>query len=110
MKKIGLLLVLVVGLVLITGCVDTDIHDSDAQLTLAQFNEIQEGMTKQEVWDIIGDECTQTSSSVIPGIEGISEETRLTMYGCNGYGQVGANAILSFTNDELTSKSQIGLR
>ena len=113
-KKAGLMFMMVLGLFLITGCTDEINYvypdSKDVTVTLEEFNKLENGMTKQQVWDIIGGECTQSSSSEIPGVEGVMEAIVTEAYGCNGSGSVGANAQLTFQNGELTLKAQHGLR
>ena len=75
-------------------------------VTLEEFNEIQTGMTEQEVWDIIGGQCTNTGTTDV----GIGEKYVTVTYGCNGDGKTGANVILMFQGQKLTSKTQVGLK
>ena len=117
MKKICLLLVMGFGLFLFTGCTDTvdDIiypypDSKDVKISLAQYNQIENGMTTSEVWDILGGKCTETSNSKIEGIPGVMDDIETILYGCNGSGSVGANAILTFKKDKLTLKAQHGLK
>ncbi len=126
MKKI-LLLSLLIAPLLLTGCteelenVSNTLEDTsnkiddtqyaypdskDVLVTLAEYNELQSGMTEQEVWDIIGGQCTNTGTTDL----GIGEEYITVSYGCNGDGTIGANVVLMFQGGKLNTKSQIGLR
>ncbi len=78
----------------------------DTVITLDKYNQINNGMTEQEVWDLIGGQCTNISTTDL----GIGAEYVTSAYGCNGKGNVGANAMLTFQGGKLISKSQAGLK
>ncbi|SFP09349.1 DUF3862 domain-containing protein [Salibacterium halotolerans] len=79
--------------------------ESDVTITMEQFDQLENGMTTQEVFDIVGGEGEVTSES---GEEGSQYYTvTYTYYGESG---MGANATLMFQGGELSSKSQIGLQ
>jgi len=75
---------------------------SNELITLEQFNQIEIGMTKEAIWEIVGGACTQSSVMEIIG-------TITEFYSCNGYGSIGANAVLTFQDNELTLKTELGL-
>ena len=75
----------------------------DTTITLAEFNNINTGMTYKEAVAVIGCEGTVTSQSEIAGI-------KITLYTWKGSGDIGANANASFQNDKLVSKAQFGLK
>ena len=111
-KSLKLLMaVLVAGIA--TGC-SSSIDDitypypdsKDTMVTLEEFNQLENGMTEDEVWEIIGGKCTLTGETAI----GDYEEYATISYGCNGDGQTGANVILMFQGGELTTKTQAGLK
>lgn len=77
----------------------------DVIITLDEFNQLESGMTEQEVWDIIGGQCTNTGTTDM----GIGDEYVTISYGCNGNGSIGANVLLMFQGGELTTFSQHGL-
>ena len=121
MKKCVIGIVTVSLLILTTGC-DTENLDSlnetldeasyvypdskDVTVTLAEFNQLSSGMTEQEVWNIIGGQCTNTGTTDL----GIGEEYKTVSYGCNGEGSIGANVILMFQGGKLTTMNQNSLR
>lgn len=75
------------------------------RISLAEFNEITEGMTYDEVTGIIGGPGTVASSSDMAG-------TKTVMYtweGSNDSG-LGANANAMFQNDKMITKAQFGLK
>lgn len=71
-------------------------------ISLAEYNQIELGMSYSDVIYIIGDPGKKISSSEIEGIY-------TSMYQFNGEGSIGANAVLMFQNGELCSKAQFGL-
>lgn len=71
------------------------------EITLDEFNQIQTGMSYQEVVAIIGSEGELQSESEVAGIT-------TKMYYWSGKGIV-SSASFMFQNDSLISKSQIGL-
>jgi hypothetical protein len=83
-----------------------DIIQSDASMSLAEFNKIQTGMTYQEVQDIVGGEGTLSSSVDI----GMGSEYKTEIYQWTGDGSIGANANVTFQGGKVMSKAQIGLK
>lgn len=76
--------------------------DSEQYITLDEFNQIQAGMTYDEVVEIIGSEGTVMSTTTFM-------DTTCTIY--YWYAEDGiANANVTFTNDVVDGKAQIGLR
>ncbi|WP_100009884.1 DUF3862 domain-containing protein [Lentibacillus sediminis] len=81
-----------------------DGSSSDVTITIDEFNQVENGMTTEEVFEIVGGEGEVTSQT---GEEGSQYYTvTYTYYGESG---MGANAILMFQGGELNSKSQFGL-
>ncbi|HDR8302792.1 TPA: DUF3862 domain-containing protein [Bacillus cereus] len=72
-------------------------------ISKAEFEQIQNGMTYDEVKAIIGSEGELQSESEVAGYKTV-------MYMFKGEGGLGANATMMFQNNELTSKSQFGLK
>lgn len=100
---------------ILTGCAKsleklTDTYpypdSKDVKVTLEEYQKLKTGMSEQEVWDIIGGQCTNTGTTDI----GMGEAYKTVSYGCNGDGSIGANAILMFQGGKLTTMSQIGLK
>ncbi|SFD42597.1 protein of unknown function [Lentibacillus persicus] len=78
--------------------------ESDVTITIDEFNQLENGMTTDEVFDIIGGEGEITSQT---GEKGSQYYT--VTYTYDGDSSIGANATLMFQGDELSSKSQFGL-
>jgi len=73
------------------------VETSDIQITLDQFNKLENGMTKEQVFDILGGEGAV-----------LSESGDIVMYTYNGK-SLGANASLMFQGGKLMNKTQLGL-
>ena len=73
-------------------------------ITLEEFNAIQEGMTYQEVTDIVGSSGELRSES---GMSGSDYYTQLRSW--EGEGSLGANANVMFQGGKVISKAQFGL-
>ncbi|MGR7908430.1 DUF3862 domain-containing protein [Lysinibacillus capsici] len=73
------------------------VDSSDVEITLDQFNKLENGMTKEQVFEILGGEGAV-----------ISESGDLVMYSYNGK-SLGANASLMFQGGKLMNKTQLGL-
>ncbi len=74
----------------------------DDLITLNEYNKLRIGMSRSEVYDIIGSFGEKVSESSTDGYH-------LVMYSYEGYGSAGANAQLMFENSNLTSMAQYGL-
>jgi hypothetical protein len=72
-------------------------------VTLAQYNQLREGMTYTQVVNILGREGVEISSSNVGNI-------RTVMYKWEGTGSIGANMSAMFQNGKLMSKAQYGLQ
>ena len=79
-------------------------ESSDVTVTLDEFNQIQNGMTYDEVVAIVGGEGNLISES---GDKGTDFYT--VMYDYTGEGDLGANASFMFQGNKLQNKSQFGL-
>ncbi len=77
-------------------------NDSE-YITLDEYNAIKNGMSYEDVVKLIGSEGTSTSESSVGDIT----VKIITWY---GNGMAGSNANVTFTNDEVTGKAQIGLK
>lgn len=71
-------------------------------ITLSEFNQIENGMTYEQVKEIVGSEGTLIAESG-------TGDVKVTMYQWYGNTMTGANANFSFTNNQLTTKAQFGL-
>ncbi|PEN88349.1 hypothetical protein CN553_23570 [Bacillus cereus] len=71
-------------------------------MTKAEFEQIQNDMTYEEVVQIIGSEGKLTSESTVADYT-----TKLYTWKCEG--GLGANANITFQNNRVQSKTQFGL-
>ena len=74
-------------------------------VTLDEFNQVQNGMTYDEVVAIVGGEGNLISESGDKGTEFYT-----VMYDYTGEGDLGANASFMFQGNKLQNKSQFGLK
>lgn len=75
--------------------------NKDIRATLEQYNQVQDGMTYDEVVAIFGGKETSSSESEIAGIK-----SEVKTWNGNGTFSV---ATIGFTNGKVSSKSQTGL-
>lgn len=73
------------------------VESSNIEITIDQFNKLENGMTKEQVFEILGGEGAV-----------ISESGDVVMYSYNGK-TLGANASLMFQGGKLMNKTQLGL-
>ncbi len=106
--------------IILTGCteelenISNEIDDvqyvypdsKDVIVTLDEYNRLKSGMSENEVWDIIGGQCTNTGTTDL----GIGSQYVTISYGCNGKGSIGSNVILMFQGGKLNIMSQTGLK
>ena len=74
-------------------------------ITLAEYNQIETGMTYFQVCDIIGGYGELLSETDL----GLGSEYATEMYMWEGEGSLGANANIMFQGGKVTSKAQFGL-
>lgn len=86
------------------GADNTASGQNQPTITLEEFNAIQEGMTYQEVTDIVG-----SSGELISETDIGVPEYYTQMRSWDGEGELGANANVIFQGGVVTSKSQFGL-
>ena len=84
-----------------TATSDIQTEQENVKVTLQQYEQIQDGMTYDEVVSIFGGKETSSSESEVAGIK--SE-----IMTWNGNGTL-AIVTIGFTNGEVSSKSQTGL-
>jgi hypothetical protein len=78
-----------------------EISPSNDVITLAKFNQIQNGMTIQQIQELIGTEGKLLASTNAGSTSG-------KVYWWQNH--QGSNAIVEFKNDQVISKSQAGLK
>lgn len=71
-------------------------------ITLEEFNAIESGMTYEAVQEIVGSEGTVSSEVEAGG-------TKVIIVTWYGNGVAGSNASVTFTNNEMSGKAQVGL-
>jgi outer membrane protein assembly factor BamE (lipoprotein component of BamABCDE complex) len=81
------------------------VESSDVTVTLDEFNQVQNGMTYEEVVTVVGGEGNMLSET---GEKGTDFYT--IMYDYKGKGDLGANANFTFQGGKLQNKSQFGLK
>ncbi len=115
MKKIAILFLIMVLNISLCSCgspndiikgTGADVINSEASISLEEFNKIETGMTYEEVCNIVGGEGTLGSSVDI----GVGEEYKSEIYQWTGDGSIGANANVTFQGGKVISKAQIGLK
>ncbi len=79
----------------------SDGKTANADLTMAKYNQLENGMTYEEAVKIIGSEGSQTSSSSIGSYKSTSYKWEGEKY---------ARIYLIFKDDKITSKSQSNLK
>lgn len=105
MKKIfigALMMILVFNLV---GCGGGDSSNEPPKITLEQFNQVQTGMTVDEVFTILGGPGEVTVESGKPG-----EQMHIVTYQYWGKGVTGSNASFTFMEGKMDIKAQALLK
>ena len=112
---ISILVVLIVlgtGISIVVGTVGENkaiqktvsgVDNEDEYITMEEYNAIENGMTYDEVKEIVG-----SSGEVSSEVE--SNGTKIVIITWYGNGVAGSNANVTFTNDEVTGKAQVGLQ
>ena len=103
---LAFLIIIIVGIIVSprdnnTTQTGTDTIQNQEKMTLEKFNEIETGMTYQQVVDIVGKEGTLSTESSY----GDQTMKIYYWYASNGI----SNATVSFMNGKVTAKSQVGL-
>ena len=102
-RVIGIIIIIIGIIAIVSGMGDTDSSKEDkCYITLAEFNEIKNGMTYEQVKDIVGCDGTVNSDTEVMG----SKMTIYSWYGKDGI----SNANVSIQNGKLINKTQIGLK
>ena len=79
------------------------VENEDEYITMEEYNSIENGMSYDEVKEIVGSSGEVSSEVETNGIKVVI----VTWY---GNGVAGSNANVTFTNDEVTAKAQVGLQ
>ena len=79
------------------------IEKNSPKISKAEFDSLETGMTYEEVVAIIGGEGELSSRVDVAGYD-----TKLYIW--QGDGSIGANANITFQNNALTAKAQVGLK
>lgn len=82
-----------------------DVSYNDPTITLDEFNQIANGMTYQQVVEIIGGPGELLSEADL----GLGAEYASAMYMWEGEGSIGANANVMFQGGVVVNKAQLGL-
>lgn len=77
-------------------------RDNGVEITLAEFDQIENGMTLAQVEEIVGGEGALMSSAG-------TGQFRTEIYSWDGSGSLGANANVTFQNEQVVGKAQVGL-
>lgn len=77
---------------------------SDSLITLNEYNMLDSGMSKTDVYAVVGSFGEKVSETGT-----ISDDYHIEIYSYEGYGETGANAQLMFTNGKLDTMAQFGL-
>lgn len=79
------------------------VSDDSEYITLEEYNAIETGMTYEDVAEIVGSSGTISSQVESGGVKIVI----VTWY---GNGVAGSNANVTFTNNKVTGKAQVGLK
>ena len=80
-------------------------QDNPPTISLEEFEQIQIGMSYQEVFDLVGSRGELLSEADL----GLGDEYYTAIYSWDGEGSLGANASVTFQGGYVTSKAQAGL-
>ncbi|PGL73490.1 DUF3862 domain-containing protein [Bacillus sp. AFS055030] len=103
--------VIATGLIVTSGCSFMSTTESKEAtgksviITKAEFEKIQNGMTTEEVFKIIGGKGEVMSEAGENGKPGYT-----ILYTYSGKGSTGANANFTFQDGKLMAKAQVGLK
>lgn len=86
---------------------DVILHTQNV-VSLGQYNQIQSGMTYEQVQQIMGSPGTPTASNHMPSYGGVTPDITDTSYMWQNAD--GSNMNAMFQNDSLIMKAQAGLR
>lgn len=79
------------------------VKNNSEYITLEEYDKIKTGMTYEDVVELVGSKGTISSQSEMNGY-------KIMIVIWYGDGMAGSNANVTFTNNEVTGKAQIGLK
>lgn len=79
------------------------VSDDSEYITMEEYNQIDTGMSYDEVKEIVGSSGEVSAQSEVSGYKIII----VTWY---GNGSAGSNANVTFTNNKVSAKAQVGLK
>lgn len=79
------------------------VNDESEYITLDEYNKIEAGMTYEQVVEIVGSNGTLSAESNV-------SDMNTKMYTWYGNGLAGSNANVTFFNNSVQSKAQVGLQ
>lgn len=100
---LGIIIVLIgIGGIVGAGSDSKENDEDECYITLEEFNKIENGMTYDQVKNIVGCEGTVNSDTEV-------ENFKMTVYSWYGKDRI-SNAIVDIENNKLVNKTQIGLQ
>lgn len=79
------------------------VKDKSEYITLEEYNKIESGMTYEQVVEIVGSDGTVSSQVESNGY-------KIVIISWYGNGVAGSNANVTFTNNAVSGKAQVGLK
>ena len=79
------------------------VSDESEYITMEEYKKIENGMTYEEVVEIVGSEGELSANSSVSGYT-------TSIYTWYGNGVAGSNANVTFQNGKATGKAQVGLK
>ena len=79
------------------------VKDKSEYITLEEYNKIESGMTHEQVVEIVGSDGTVSSQVESNGY-------KIVIISWYGNGVAGSNANVTFTNNAVSGKAQVGLK
>lgn len=105
MKRVVCLVMVGAISLMLCGCEEQKLAypNSKTIVTASEYEKLSSGMSLDEVKKIIGGDCIKTSEVEIAG-------SKQAIYTCNAKGEDEAIVTLTFFEDKLFAKNQIGLK
>lgn len=100
---IGVPLLLIGVLIIIAIATGGSGEDDSALMTMEEFEAIENGMTYEEVVNIVGGEGELSNTAS-------SGDYTIELYSWTGNGSANSNANVTFQNGVVTGKAQVGLK